>query len=391
MRCAPASPGGTDESGAKSGSEGGPVRVRGLRRTVDLIVRRVAMEASGNGYGLEPLHRSIVTERRALESELRQRGVAAEQLTDEARGVRGWLGWMAGGDLETTGAGNTGSADGSPSGSPSAPAVWPAPDERAELIDGASTADSAPHPLKATVTAVQYVTEAIDRRLNTSDALLRHLTGRRRLEANLLVSDRRARVDVSFRPMRAVTRAEVRDGAVRLWIQAPLATIGRDGLDAVVAMMAGEAEARQVVHESMLSGAFQSALAAIEAMGGTVARTQGTVHDLDTSFARVNEHFFGGAMDRPTISWSRAETRRMFGHYEFVSDALVVSSSLDRADVPEFVVDFIIYHELLHKKHGLRWSGTRAHAHTAAFRSDERKFPGLPEAERVLRRIAAGR
>jgi hypothetical protein len=59
--------------------------------------------------------------------------------------------------------------------------------------------------------------------------------------------------------------------------------------------------------------------------------------------------------------------------------------------VPEFVVDFIVYHELLHKKHGLRWSGSRAHAHTPEFRRDERRFPGMAEAERVLRRIAAGR
>jgi len=246
------------------------------------------------------------------------------------------------------------------------------------------------HPLVATVAATRHVTREINRRLDRSDTMLRHLTGRRRIERDLLVSDRGQRVDVSFRPMRAVTRAEVRDGAVRVWIQAPLATIRADALDAVVAMVSGEPESRRTVHDAMLATSFQAAMAAIEAMGGSVARAQGRVHDLQESFERVNATFFEGRMESPTISWSRAETRRMFGHYEFVSDALVVSSSLDREDVPAFVIDFIVYHELLHKKHGLRWSGTRAHAHTAAFREDERRFPGMPEAERVLRRIAAG-
>ena len=67
-------------------------------------------------------------------------------------------------------------------------------------------------------------------------------------------------------------------------------------------------------------------------------------------------------------------TRCLFGHYEFVGDSIVVSSVLDDEDVPAFVVDFIMFHELLHKKHGLRWRAGRAMAHTPAFRQDERRL-----------------
>lgn len=364
-----------------------PVRIRGLRRTVDLIVRRVAMEIRDEGPGVEALHRSIALERRALESELRQRGVAASQLTAEARGVRGWLGWLAGVAAPGDGAGGAGPtrATGTEPAA-SAPATAPTPVSLHEMIDGPAPGA---HPLAATIAATRWMTDEVNRRLDESDELLRHLTGRRRVERRLLAPDRAARVAISFRPMRAVTRAEVRDGAVRVWVQAPLATIGVDGLEAVTSMVGGNASARRAVHEAMLSTPFQAALAAIEALGGTVARTRGRVHDLEASFERVNRAFFDGRMESPTISWSRSDTRRMFGHYEFVSDALVVSSSLDRDDVPPFVVDFIVFHELLHKKHGLRWSGTRAHAHTAAFRRDERRFPRMAEAEAVLRRIAA--
>jgi hypothetical protein len=341
------------------GSErsGAVVRLKGLRRTVDLIVHRIGMEAVGRGSGFDPLLRSIRIERRALETELRQKGVAGEDLSAEARGVRGWLGWLAGHAAEPAAGGE---------------------------------ADHAA-PLAASIAATARVREDLARRLAADDALLRHLTGRRRIDRGLLHADPDRRLIVAFRPMRAVTRAEVREGAVRVWVQAPLAAASGDELMAVAAMVAGDGPARQRVHEAMLATPYQSALAGIEDLGGAVARTRGAVHDLESSFRRVNASFFGGRMERPTISWSRADTRRMFGHYEFVSDSLVVSSSLDRGDVPEFVVDFIVYHELLHKKHGLRWSGSRAHAHTPEFRRDERRFPGMAEAERVLRRIAAGR
>jgi hypothetical protein len=333
------------------------VRLRGLRRTVDLIAHRIGLEAGGDGSGVAALHRSIQVERRALETELRQKGVTGEDLSPEARGVRGWLGWLAGPHAE----------------------------------EASRDAGARGVALAASIAATGRVREDLARRLATDDALLRHLTGRRRVDPGLLHPDPDRRLLVAFRPMRAVTRAEVRDGAVRVWVQAPLAMVSGDELVSVAAMVSGDGPARQRVHEAMLKAPFQSALATIEQYGGCVARVRGAVHDLEASFRRVNATFFDGRMERPTISWSRAETRRMFGHYEFVSDSLVVSSSLDRADVPEFVVDFIVYHELLHKKHGLRWTGSRAHAHTPEFRREERRFPGMAEAERVLRRIAAGR
>lgn len=114
----------------------------------------------------------------------------------------------------------------------------------------------------------------------------------------------------------------------------------------------------------------------------------GTVHNLDAVFDRVNERFFGSAMERPQIAWSRRPTRRVFGHYQFGRDRLTLSLSLDSDAVPEFVVDFIMFHELLHKKHGLTRISERLYAHTAAFRAEEKGFPQYPEAQRELARLA---
>ena len=82
-------------------------------------------------------------------------------------------------------------------------------------------------------------------------------------------------------------------------------------------------------------------------------------------------------------------TGTKFGHYEFVHDQLCISSTLDRPDVPAFVIDHVMHHELLHKKHGFRWQGTRQHTHTHAFRADERTFPHYEEAACFLDQISA--
>jgi hypothetical protein len=50
-----------------------------------------------------------------------------------------------------------------------------------------------------------------------------------------------------------------------------------------------------------------------------------------------------------------------------------------------------MYHELLHKFHGLHWVNGRGYAHTAEFQHDERKFAQYAEAEDVLNQLARGR
>jgi hypothetical protein len=69
----------------------------------------------------------------------------------------------------------------------------------------------------------------------------------------------------------------------------------------------------------------------------------------------------------------------------------MISRALDRPDVPEFVVDHVMHHELLHKKHGLRWQDGRGVAHTREFRSEEVRFAQYEPADQFLRQLAAGK
>ena len=117
-------------------------------------------------------------------------------------------------------------------------------------------------------------------------------------------------------------------------------------------------------------------------------RQAGCVYHLGRVFERVNDRYFHAQLSQPRLTWNQSMTYRKYGHYAFASDTLLVSVSLDRPEVPEYVVEFIMYHELLHKKHGLALSARRRVAHTPAFRRDEKAFKHYAEATAFLARYS---
>jgi hypothetical protein len=116
--------------------------------------------------------------------------------------------------------------------------------------------------------------------------------------------------------------------------------------------------------------------------------SRGRAHDLNEVFSRVNDDYFGGSMPKPVLSWNRSLTARKFGHYQPGRDTIMISITLDDPEVPAFALDFVMYHELLHKKHGSMTVNGRRLSHSPAFRADERQFALYDEAERLIQDIA---
>jgi predicted metal-dependent hydrolase len=89
-----------------------------------------------------------------------------------------------------------------------------------------------------------------------------------------------------------------------------------------------------------------------------------------------------------TLTWSQRETSRIFGHHDGAHETIVISRTLDSQDVPEFVVGFVLYHEMLHVKHPVRVVNGRRSIHSAAFRADEKLFPQYQLAQEYLEHLA---
>jgi predicted metal-dependent hydrolase len=102
--------------------------------------------------------------------------------------------------------------------------------------------------------------------------------------------------------------------------------------------------------------------------------TRGAVYDLDEIFDRLNKRYFKGKLQKPVLSWSARKTYRILGHHDATHDTIVISRSLDSKETPPYVIDYVMFHEMLHVHHPTVHHNGRRYNHTAAFRRDEQKF-----------------
>ncbi len=112
---------------------------------------------------------------------------------------------------------------------------------------------------------------------------------------------------------------------------------------------------------------------------------RGQVYDLEGIFDDLNHRFFHGLLGRPEMSWSRDHARKNLGHYDPAHNTIVVSRAFDRADVPLYAIEYLVYHEMLHLRHPAKLGGSRRCFHSREFRAEEKLFPRLAEARRFLR------
>jgi hypothetical protein len=107
--------------------------------------------------------------------------------------------------------------------------------------------------------------------------------------------------------------------------------------------------------------------------------TRGRFHDLREIFDDLNRRYFGGRIEA-RITWGqkiglpkRRNSIKM-GSYS-VEDRLVrIHRSLDRAFVPRFFVEWVVYHEMLHQVHDIKVVNGRRQFHSREFLRDEARF-----------------
>lgn len=122
-----------------------------------------------------------------------------------------------------------------------------------------------------------------------------------------------------------------------------------------------------------------------------ISSAQGATYDLDRMFLKINRRYFDSALPKPTITWSQRRTRSILGHHDRVHETITISKSLDSPQVPEWFVEYILYHEMLHIKHAAQVINGRRYYHTAAFRLDEKRFSKYDAAQTWLEQAARQR
>lgn len=118
-----------------------------------------------------------------------------------------------------------------------------------------------------------------------------------------------------------------------------------------------------------------------------ISTAQGKVYDLDRLFARLNRRYFDGEIPQTVLTWSKRRARSILGHHDAVHETITISKALDSPDVPEWFVEYILYHEMLHIKHPARIIRGRRYYHTPAFRTEEQRFSRYQASQDWLEKV----
>ena len=129
----------------------------------------------------------------------------------------------------------------------------------------------------------------------------------------------------------------------------------------------------------------------IRGTGKSMLPPKGEAHDLMELADKIAKDYFQGLFPLPRLGWSKIRAKRRFGHYDRDHNTVMVSKILDSMKVPAFLVEYILYHEFLHIKHGEKIKKNRSYVHTPAFMKDEKKFHKYSQARELLHGIVNGK
>lgn len=115
----------------------------------------------------------------------------------------------------------------------------------------------------------------------------------------------------------------------------------------------------------------------------------GAVYNLEDTFEKLNHKYFDSVLSMPILYWGKNATVKKYGHYDPSKHAILISKVLDDEKIPQYVVEFVLYHEMLHIVHDVKQSDYQNRCHHREFREDEKKFERYEDAEKWLTKLSA--
>ena len=174
----------------------------------------------------------------------------------------------------------------------------------------------------------------------------------------------------------------------------------REVLEAIVTILASKAlrrrgsrRARRIYDDWRRESAVSDAVNSRRTAQGRkrFAAHEGRWHPLTEICRDVNHRYFNDQIEVKKIGWSLRLSWGRLGHYDPVHHTITLSPVLDSQEVPRFVVDFIVYHEMLH---AVFWDeenyGFHRH-HPPVFRRTERAHPDYEAVKKFIKKFCSKR
>lgn len=116
-----------------------------------------------------------------------------------------------------------------------------------------------------------------------------------------------------------------------------------------------------------------------------LAGPAGSRYHLTALFDDLNREYFKGRLPPLRLGWSLRKSRRILGHFDPSHRSITLSRWLDHPRVPEVVVRFVLFHEMLHAKFLARSCFDVRNPHSRLFREEEQAFRGHEKARNWIR------
>jgi predicted metal-dependent hydrolase len=118
-----------------------------------------------------------------------------------------------------------------------------------------------------------------------------------------------------------------------------------------------------------------------------VIQACGQFFDLAEVFRRVNKMYFQDRLQARSIGWTKGPARSRLAYCRPETGEIRVSRLLDRPDVPEWFIEYLVYHEALHLMIPPLRGPRRTTWHHKQFREMEQAFPHYDAAQRFKDRL----
>ena len=220
----------------------------------------------------------------------------------------------------------------------------------------------------------------------------------RRVFLRLRIKSSLATIDARFHPFAGLrSTIAVREGALKARISDVLADASPLVLEALAEILLARIFRRRPSREARecyLAYTFRPAIrvrvdaARRERGSKRLLPPRGHHHDLEEIFRSLNQRFFDGKILAARLGWSHQNSRRILGHYDSGHGTIIISRKLDSPSVPHYLVEYVVYHEMLHIRFPVERRGHRRVVHSREFRAAEKKFPQYELACRQIKHLS---
>ena len=114
---------------------------------------------------------------------------------------------------------------------------------------------------------------------------------------------------------------------------------------------------------------------------------RGRHYDLEEIFHRLNRELFQGRLPLPRLGWSPERSLTLLGHHDPAHGTITITRLLDSPAAPSEVVEYLVYHEMLHMVYPVQRRGPRRVIHSREFQQAERRFPNYRQVQQSLKAI----